>query len=95
MIGSFRLSKRKNLLILFSVTALALSVFTTSCTTTNQKQPAVVNPDLNRARTDEKQFQAIKVEQRILEEYRRWKATRHRLIGWVEPAVKESTAPVL
>ena len=80
MNGSIRLSKRTNLLVRFSVTALALSVFTTSCTT-NQKQPAALNTDLNRARSAEKQSQANKVEQRILEEYRRWKSTRHRLGG--------------
>ncbi len=80
MNGSFRLSKRTNLLIRFSVTLLALSVFTTSCTT-HQKQPVVVNPDLNRTQTAEKQSQANKVELRILEEYRRWKGTRHRLGG--------------
>ena len=80
MNGSFRLSKRTNLLIRLSVTVLAMSVFTTSCTT-NQKQPVVVNPDLDQAQTAEKQSQANKVEQRILEEYRRWKGTRHRLGG--------------
>lgn len=80
MKGSLRLSKRPNLLIWFSVTALALSVFTTSCTTT-QKQPAVVNPDLNQAGTAQKQSQANNVEQRILKEYRHWKGTRHRLGG--------------
>jgi cell wall-associated NlpC family hydrolase len=41
----------------------------------------VVNPDLNRAQTAEKQSPANKVEMRILEEYRRWKGTRHRLGG--------------
>jgi cell wall-associated NlpC family hydrolase len=46
-----------------------------------QEQPVVVNPDLHRAHTAEKQSQANKVEQRILEEYRRWKGTRHRLGG--------------
>ena len=80
MNGSIRLSKRTNLLARFSVTALALSVITISCTT-NQKQPAAVNPDLNRARSAEKHSQANKVEQRIIEEYRRWKGTRHRLGG--------------
>ena len=80
MNGSIRLSKRTNLLVRFSVTALALSVITISCTT-NQKKPAAVNPDLNRARSAEKHSQANKVEQRIIEEYRRWKGTRHRLGG--------------
>ena len=75
-----RLSKRTNLLIRFSLTALALSVFTTSCAT-NQKQPAVVNPDLIRTETAEKQSLPNKVELHILEEYRRWKGTRHRLGG--------------
>jgi cell wall-associated NlpC family hydrolase len=41
----------------------------------------VVNPDLNRAQTAGKQSQANKVEMRILDEYRRWKGTRHRLGG--------------
>jgi len=80
MNGSFRLSKGKNLLIPLSFTVLVLSVFTTSCTT-NQKQPVVVNPDLYRAQTAEKQSQANKVEQRILQEYHRWKGTRHQLGG--------------
>jgi len=80
MNGSLRLPKRTNLLILFSVTTLGLSVFTTCCTK-NQKQPAVVYPDLNQARTAEKQPQANNVEQIILKEYHRWKGTRHRLGG--------------
>jgi cell wall-associated NlpC family hydrolase len=80
MNGLFRLPKRTDLLIWFSVAALVLSVFTTSCTT-NQKQPAVVNPDLNRARTGEKKYQIKNVEQRIIYEYRRWKGTYHRLGG--------------
>lgn len=78
MNGIFRLSIRTVLLIRFSVIGLVLLVFTISCTT-NQKQPVVVNPDLYQTRTDEKQSQANKVEQRILEEYRRWRDTRRRL----------------
>lgn len=80
MNGSFRMSKRKNVLILFSVTSLIFSFFTASCTTT-QKNPAVVNPELTRARTTKKQSQANNIEQRLIEEYRRWKGTRHRLGG--------------
>jgi cell wall-associated NlpC family hydrolase len=80
MNASLKISERTNLLVRFSVTALALSVFITSCTT-NQKQPVVVNPDLNRSRITEKQSQANNVEQRILGEYYRWKGTHHRLGG--------------
>lgn len=76
----FRFLKQTNLLIWFSATALVLSIFTTSCTT-NQKQLAVVNPDLNRARTGQKKSQIINIEQCILDEYSRWKGTYHRLGG--------------
>ena len=78
MNGLSRLPKRTDLLIWLSAAALTLSVFTTSCAT-NQKQPAVVNPDLNRARTGEKKYQINNFEQRILYEYHRWKGTYHRL----------------
>jgi lipoprotein Spr len=63
----------------FSITALALSVFTISCTT-NQKQFTAA-PNLNRMEKADAQPQANNVEQRILEEYQRWKGTRHQLGG--------------
>jgi cell wall-associated NlpC family hydrolase len=74
------LSIRRNLPIWLSVTALALSAFTTSCTTF-QKQPVAVNHDLKRVCNADIQPQTNDVEQRILEEYRRWEGTPHRLGG--------------
>jgi cell wall-associated NlpC family hydrolase len=59
---------------------LALSVVTTSCTT-NQKQPAAANPDASRVGKATGHPQASNIEQRILDEYHRWKGTRHRLGG--------------
>jgi cell wall-associated NlpC family hydrolase len=70
---------RHYLLIGAGLTALALSVFTTSCAT-SQKQPTAA-PDVSRAAKAEGQPQTNNVEQRILEEYRRWKGTRHQLGG--------------
>lgn len=75
-----KLSKRTNLLIWISATALALSIFAISCSS-SRKQPAVVNPDPNRARIAEKKSRTNNVEQRILAEYRHWKGTYHRLGG--------------
>jgi cell wall-associated NlpC family hydrolase len=63
-----------------SLMALALCLFTTSCTTSS-KPPAPEFPDLNRATIPKDQTQADSVEQRILEEYQRWKGTRHQLGG--------------
>ena len=62
------------------VTTLALMVFTASCAT-NQRQPTSTTPGLNRAGKAQRQLQTNNVEQRILEEYRRWKGTRHQLGG--------------
>jgi lipoprotein Spr len=71
---------RHYLIIGLSLTTLSLSVFTTSCTT-NQKQPPAATPDLSRVAKAEEQPQTNNVEQRILEEYQRWKGTRHQLGG--------------
>ena len=71
---------RSQLLIGVSLTALVLSVFTTSCAT-NRKQPADAAPDLSRAEKSEKKSQTSSVEARILEEYKRWQGTRHQLGG--------------
>ena len=76
----FKLSKQTNLLIWISATALALSIFAISCSS-SRKQPAVVNPDPNRARIAEKESRTNNVEQLILAEYRHWKGTYHRLGG--------------
>ena len=76
----FRSSIQKIPVIRFLIIVLALSVFTISCTT-HQKKPAPVNSGQYQTQTDERQYQSNEVEQRILEEYRRWKGTRHRLGG--------------
>jgi cell wall-associated NlpC family hydrolase len=62
------------------MTALALFVFITSCST-NQKRPAITTPVLDRVGKAQRQSQTNNVEQRILEEYHLWKGTRHQLGG--------------
>jgi cell wall-associated NlpC family hydrolase len=80
MTSSLKTICRRYLLIGFSITALALLVFTTSCAT-NQKQPSAATSDLDRVGKAERRPQINNVEQRILEEYHRWKGTRHQLGG--------------
>lgn len=80
MTSALKTIYRPYLLIGLSIAAAVLTVFTTSCTT-NQKQPASANPDLNLAGKAKRQSQSNNVEQRILEEYHRWKGTRHQLGG--------------
>jgi cell wall-associated NlpC family hydrolase len=63
-----------------SLTVLALCLFPASCAT-NRKQPTAEAPDLNRAAIPKGQPLSDSVEQRILEEYQRWKGTRHQLGG--------------
>jgi cell wall-associated NlpC family hydrolase len=71
---------RLYLLVGVSITALALTLFTSSCAT-NQKQPTAAAPDLNRMGSAQRQPQTNNVEQRILEQYHSWKGTRHQLGG--------------
>lgn len=68
---------RPYLLIGFSLAALY--VFSSSCTT-NQKQLAA-GPELSRVSKAQEPPQSYTVEQRIFEEYQRWKGTRHQLGG--------------
>jgi len=70
---------RHYLLIGVGLTALSLSVLTTSCAT-SPKQPGAA-PDVSRAAKAEDQPQTKNVEQRIFEEYQRWQGTRHQLGG--------------
>ncbi len=70
---------RYHLFIGVGLTALALSVFTIACAS-NHKQPAAA-PDMSRAAKAQGHTRTSSVEQRILEEYRRWKGTRHQLGG--------------
>ena len=71
---------RLYLLVGAGITALVLAVLTTSCAT-NQKQPTAATPDMNRAEKAQRQPQTNNVEQRLLEQYHRWKGTRHQLGG--------------
>ena len=71
---------QRYLLIGSSLAVLALLAFTTSCAT-NQNQPAAAAPGIARAGKVERPSQTNSVEQRILEEYHRWKGTRHQLGG--------------
>ncbi len=71
---------RLYLLVGAGITALALTVLTTSCAT-NQKQPTAATPDLNPVGSAQSQPQTNNVEQRILQQYQRWKGTRHQLGG--------------
>jgi len=63
-----------------SLMALALCLFTISCATSS-KPLATEAPDLNRAAIPKGQLLSDSVEQRILEEYQRWKGTQHQLGG--------------
>lgn len=66
--------------IRLSLIALSLCLLTTSCATSS-KPPADEAPDLNRAVIAKGQPPSGNVEQRILEEYQRWRGTRHELGG--------------
>lgn len=70
---------RRYLLIGFSLTALALSVFTASCT--SSPKPLDAPPDLSRLEKKQDTLPEKNIEQRILDEYQRWKGTRHQLGG--------------
>ena len=71
---------RPYLLIGAVLTALALSVLTTSCAT-NQKPPAAAASGSGRTAKAVEPPRTANVTQRILEEYQRWQGTRHQLGG--------------
>ena len=71
---------RLSLFIQFGIIFLAISVLATSCST-DQKQPSTVYPDPHRAVKPVDRPQVNSIEQRILDQYQRWKGTRHRLGG--------------
>ncbi|MEJ2168749.1 MAG: NlpC/P60 family protein [Desulfobacterales bacterium] len=71
---------RYHVFIGVGLTALALSLFTISCAS-NRKQPAAAAPDMSRAKKSEGHPRTTSIEIRILEEYKRWKGTRHQLGG--------------
>jgi cell wall-associated NlpC family hydrolase len=64
----------------FGILILALSVSATSCST-GQKQPLAEYRDSHRAAKTANRPHAGSIEQRILDQYQRWKGTRHRLGG--------------
>jgi cell wall-associated NlpC family hydrolase len=71
---------RLSLFIRFEIIILAMSVLATSCSAA-QKQPPAVSPDPRLAVKTADRPQVNSVEQRILDQYQRWKGTRHRLGG--------------
>ena len=64
----------------FSIMALSLTLMTTSCATNHQQSTAAVR-DLNKDYKAQRHPPNNNVEQGILEQYHRWKGTRHRLGG--------------
>jgi cell wall-associated NlpC family hydrolase len=74
------MSIRLHLFIGVSVVVLALSTLTTSCAT-HQKQPVSANSTASQVGKTTQHSRASKIELRILDQYRRWKGTRHRLGG--------------
>ena len=71
---------RLSLFIRFEIIILAMSVLVTSCSAA-QKQPPAVYPDPRLAVKTADHPQVNSIEQRILDQYQRWKGTRHRLGG--------------
>jgi cell wall-associated NlpC family hydrolase len=74
------LSTRLSLFIRFAITILTLSVLMLSCST-GRKQPVADCPDSHRTAKTVDRPPAGNIEQRILDQYHRWKGTRHRLGG--------------
>jgi cell wall-associated NlpC family hydrolase len=71
---------RLGLFIRFGIIILALSVLATSCATVQQQPPAVYPAPRPVVKTADRS-QVNSIEQRILDQYQRWKGTRHRLGG--------------
>jgi len=71
---------RYHVFIGVGLTALALFLFTISCAS-NPKPSEVSAPAVGRAAKTEEHPPAAGIEARILEEYQRWKGTRHQLGG--------------
>lgn len=71
---------RLSLFIQLGIIFLAVSVLATSCST-DQSQPPAVYSDPHRAVKTADRPQVNNIEQRILDQYQRWKGTRHRLGG--------------
>jgi cell wall-associated NlpC family hydrolase len=71
---------RLSLFIRFGIIILAIQVLATSCSTAQEQPPAGV-PDPRRVVKTADRPQVNSIEQRILDQYQRWKGTRHRLGG--------------
>ncbi len=74
------LTFRLSLFIRFGIIILALGFFAISCSI-NQKQPPAEYPGSHRHAKAADHQQAGNIEQRILDQYQRWKGTRHQLGG--------------
>ena len=71
---------RLSFFIWVGIIILDISVSATSCSTA-QKQPPAVYPDPLLAVKTADRLQVNSIEQRILDQYQRWKGIRHRLGG--------------
>lgn len=80
MNGSPIFSIRLSLFIRVIILTLAVQVLATACAS-HQKQPASAHPTADRAAKTRQHSRASNIEQRILEEYHRWKGIRHQLGG--------------
>ena len=73
-------SPRLSLFLRFGIMILALSVLAISCST-GRKQPPSEYPNSHRIAATSDHPQAGNIEQRLRDQYQRWKGTRHRLGG--------------
>jgi cell wall-associated NlpC family hydrolase len=71
---------RINFITCLGLSAIAILLLTTSCATT-QKQPIPTILTSEHHQSDKNPFNDHEIEQRLREEYSRWKGTRHRLGG--------------
>lgn len=72
--------KRFSLIFMLGFIILAVPFFATSCSSA-QKQPVVVKPEPRREVKTATRPQVKSIEQRILEQYQRWKGTSHKMGG--------------
>ena len=74
---AIRICTRIKFLTCLGLSVMAVVLLTTSCATTKQQPP----PTILKSESAKKHFDDREIEQRLREEYGRWKGTRHRLGG--------------
>ena len=77
---TIRICTRIKFIRCLGLSAIAVLLLTTSCATT-QKQPTATILKSEHHQSDKSPFNDYEIEQRLREEYSRWKGTRHRLGG--------------